>query len=106
VLFRAADGSTAPGIPVDFFANGWTDSSNADGVVRWMSPIDSVGLFVFALAGDGHDGIAQIDAVIASQVPEPATGALVLIGICALAAGRIARAKGRPRSTGPSAARG
>jgi len=93
VLFRAADGSTAPGIPVAFFELGWTDSSMADAVVRWLSPIDAVGVFVFAHDGDGHDGIAQIDAVIASQVPEPATALLLLLGIAGLAAVRRAGAR-------------
>jgi hypothetical protein len=85
VVFRAADGGTADGVPIEIFIQGWTDSSNGDGVVRWESPIDAVGVFVRALTEDGHDGIAQIDAVIASQVPEPGTGALVVAGMLLLA---------------------
>ena len=79
VFFRATDGTIAPGVPVLMFEDGWTFSSFADGVVRWQSPFDAVGVFVSALGpADGHDGVTQIDGIIAF-VPEPSVATLVLL---------------------------
>jgi hypothetical protein len=68
VFFRGAGGAQAEGVPLTIFEPGWTTSTNVDNyLTRWTSPIDATGLFVFANSQDSHDGIAQIDAVIASN---------------------------------------
>jgi hypothetical protein len=83
LYFRAADGSTVAGIPIMVFKDGWTFTNHADDyLARWVSPVPAVGVFIFAHSGDGHDGNAQIDAVIASAtlVPEPAAFGLAIVG--------------------------
>ncbi len=90
VFFRAADGTMAAGTAFGMFDFGWTATTNADNfLVRWVSPIAATGMFIFGKSSDGHDGNAQIDAVIvsAAAVPEPgglvlcATGVLVICGV-------------------------
>lgn len=90
VLFLAADGSLHTGTPIKAFVRGWAEI-NTDGVVRWESPVDAVGVFVLARNSDGHDGIAQIDAIIA--VPEPAAGMLLIVGLMAMYAPRRVKRK-------------
>jgi hypothetical protein len=89
LFFRLLDGSFVQGVPVRVFIGGWTTNSFADNyLARWLSPADAVGVFIFALNDSGHDGTAQIDAVIvsASAVPEPGAilvwgGGLLLCGL-------------------------
>ncbi|MFW6125000.1 MAG: PEP-CTERM sorting domain-containing protein, partial [Pirellulales bacterium] len=94
VLFLAQDGVTlAAGTPISVFTDGWTNKTLVDNyLTRWMSPFAAIGMFVFGLTGDGHDGTAQIDAVIvAQQIPEPSTLVLVAFGTLGL----VCRCRGR-----------
>jgi hypothetical protein len=60
-------------------------------MARWVSPVRANGALILAnpSTGAGHDGVTQIDAIVASQASEP--GTLLLLGIAALAAGRAYR---------------
>jgi PEP-CTERM motif-containing protein len=83
LFFRGLDGSIFPGNPLFDFIGGWSPLTFADDyLARWVSPLPADGVFIFAHSGDGHDGNAQIDAIIASatvaQIPEPST--IILIG--------------------------
>jgi hypothetical protein len=84
LFFRLADGSFIPGIPTAVFVGGWTGTSFADNyLARWLSPVDAIGVFIFALNDLGNDGVAQIDAVIVSAVavPEPSAVLLCVAGL-------------------------
>jgi hypothetical protein len=73
------------GTPVRVFVLGWTDRAGADDyIARWTSPIAATQLRIGAKFLDGHDGATQIDAIIASAIPEPATLGLLLVGLAAL----------------------
>ena len=73
-------GNLAPGTPVTIFEYGWTTATCVDNyLVRWRSPFDAVGLYVF---GNSEDLNCQIDAVMVAAVPEPAT--LMLAGLAIL----------------------
>jgi hypothetical protein len=67
------------------FQQGWTTNTLVDNyLARWVSPVDAKGIYILGHVGDGHDGTAQIDAILVSTVPEPATVGglcLVLIGL-------------------------
>lgn len=70
----APGGAITAATPVTAFEWGWTISTDADNfLTRWMCDTPSNALYVYAENGSGHDGIAQIDAVIVSNIPEPAT---------------------------------
>jgi hypothetical protein len=73
VFFRAADGTVMPGTPLLSFELGWTANTNADNfLTRWVAPFNATGIFVEANNAAGrHDGIAQIDAIIVSQINLP-----------------------------------
>jgi PEP-CTERM motif len=89
LFFRGVDGSLVPGIPLLDFIGGWSPNTFVDDfLARWRSPINAVGVFIFADSGNGHDRTAQIDAVIAAFVPtpEPSTLLLLAVGLLALAA--------------------
>lgn len=76
------------GILSSIFTFGWTTSTVADNYLgRWMSPVDAVGVVIYAKPKDGtYDGNVQIDAVIVSNaVPEPSTALLLLVGLVAFA---------------------
>jgi hypothetical protein len=82
VVFRNAAGETQPGTPVVSFTPGWSTSTEADNfLTRWKAPFDATGLIVVARSGDGHDHIAQLDAVIVSAVPEPGAAFLALAAL-------------------------
>jgi hypothetical protein len=86
LFFRLMDGSFVQGIPQTVFVGGWSANTFADNfLARWFSPADAVGVFIFAINGQGHDGVTQIDAVIVSQIPEPATALLLIAGSLMLA---------------------
>jgi len=94
VVFRAADGSTAAGVPVAAFELGWTANTNADNfLTRWLSPIDATGMFIFAHLGNDHDYTTQIDAVIVG-VPEPGSAAIFAVSLAGIA-GRFRCRRGR-----------
>ena len=85
LFFRAANGDFDIGVPERIFSFGWTPNTNADNfLTRWRSPFDAVGVFIFAESGFGHDGITQIDAVIAARVFEPSTLLLLGAGLAGL----------------------
>lgn len=90
LYFLGADGSVVPGDLTTDYIDGWTYNTLDDNyLARWRSPIDAVGVFIFGLTGNGHDGTVQIDAVIAAPgVPEPAALSLV---IAALLLGAVRR---------------
>lgn len=57
------------GVATDVFIEGWTARSTADNfVARWQSPVDAQYVRIRADPLDGHDGNAQIDAIIAAQL--------------------------------------
>jgi hypothetical protein len=67
-------GTWQEGTLVDAFIDGWTDQSTADDMVaRWAAPAGMMAQFVeiSAIPKDmfGHDGNAQIDAIIAGVDP-------------------------------------
>jgi hypothetical protein len=71
LLCRAADGSTIPGVPMNSWIGGWAEGTYVDDyLARWRCDNVAVGVLIFAEDGPGHDGLAQIDAVIVA-VPEP-----------------------------------
>lgn len=89
VTFRAGDGSLAQGQIMQIFEEGWSATTNADNfLARWWSPIDAVGVFITAKTGGGYDGIAQIDAIIVSNIPEPATLAFLATATACLIGAR------------------
>ncbi len=87
----SSDGQTwHAGIAVQVFSFGWTVSSVADDyVARWMVPgalpngATYVRIGADALS-DSRDGNAQIDAIVAGQIPTPGATALVALGSLAL----------------------
>ncbi|MHB1156434.1 MAG: PEP-CTERM sorting domain-containing protein [Phycisphaerales bacterium] len=82
LFFLLPDNSIVQGMAVSVFIGGWTGNSFADDyLARWLAPADAIGVYIYALNGDGYEGVAQIDAVIVSQVPEPAT-VIILLTIC------------------------
>lgn len=87
------------GLLINVFTLGWTQASLAeDFVSRWRSPVEARFVRLKALTTNGHDGNAQIDAIIASRVlvntvPAPATALLVgLVWLALLPIGRRRRA--------------
>ncbi|MBX9585409.1 MAG: hypothetical protein K2X87_34310, partial [Gemmataceae bacterium] len=90
LFFQDAKGEFHPGVLRRVFIPGWSDTSTADDyLARWASPVDAVGVFILAHVGGGHDGTAQIDAVVVSQsVPAPGGLALAAAGGLALLARR------------------
>ena len=82
LFFRLMDGTFVQGIPQQVFIGGWTGNTFADNfLARWYSPVDAVGVFIFALNNLGHDGVTQIDAVIVSAIPEPGTLVFIIVGL-------------------------
>ncbi|MHC4986445.1 MAG: PEP-CTERM sorting domain-containing protein, partial [Planctomycetota bacterium] len=82
LFFHLAGGGIVQGNPTTVFISGWTGTSLADNyLARWLAPEDAVGIFIFALDDNGHDGVTQIDAVI---VPEPSSLALLAAGAALL----------------------
>jgi hypothetical protein len=83
LFFKLLNGTVVPGTPILDFQFGWTANTNADNyLLRWQSPGDAIGVFIEANNGLNHEGVSQIDAIIASDfVPEPASGALLVAGI-------------------------
>lgn len=92
---NAFTGQCAQGTPVTVFVPGWTSLAVADDyVTRWRSPFPAthVGIDPPAtpdLDGFGVDKIVQIDAIVAANIPEPSTLALVCIAFI----GSIVRAQ-------------
>jgi hypothetical protein len=73
------------GTPVRVFVRGWTDRAGAeDYIARWTSPVAATHVRIGAKFLDGHDGAAQIDALIASAIPEPSSACLFLVGLAPL----------------------
>lgn len=79
------------GVATDVFVWGWTIQSAADDyLARWAVPLGDLPngakfIRIQALRTDGHDGSAQIDAVIAGFIPTPGAGALLaLAGVLVL----------------------
>jgi hypothetical protein len=67
------------------FIPGWTNASSADDyVARWISPIEARFGRVSGSLVLGHDGNVQIDAIIASAVPEPSTFLLIGSGLAGI----------------------
>jgi hypothetical protein len=93
LYFRIEGGGVVHGIPLVDFAFGWTTSTFVDDyIVRWRSPEKAVGVYILARNSGGHDGNVQIDAIIASDIPEPATWLLPAAGLMGiLARGRLRR---------------
>jgi hypothetical protein len=100
LLEFSADGSNwLAGIPVAVYTDGWTNAANSeDFLARWESPVDAIMLRIRSVftGVSGHDGNAQIDAVIVSNVPEP----LSATGITA--AGLLLLKRPVPRRRNPS----
>ena len=64
------------------FIEGWTTNSDAENwIARWESPVDAKFVRISELIVNGHDGNAQIDAII---VPEPTALAILAMGAAAL----------------------
>lgn len=93
VVFVDAANANFPGVLETVFAGGWTENTSADNFLgRWRSPVDAVAMFVLAKQVDGvFDGNAQIDAVIVSNVPEPAATALAAVAVVGWATARRCR---------------
>ncbi len=100
LFFQLEGGGIVQGIAHKVFIGGWTATSFADNyLARWVSPGPATGVYVFALTDDGHDGVTQIDAIIASSlaVPEPGAIVIAVLGLAGLMAfswraGRMSRA--------------
>lgn len=78
-------GQCEAGIPVAIFTLGWNAATTADDyIARWVSPIAATHVLIDPPIDD-HDGIVQIDAIVAFQrVPEPSTPALLGAGALGL----------------------
>jgi hypothetical protein len=88
LLCRAADGSTIPGVPINSWIGGWAEGTYVDDyLARWRCDNAAVGVLISAATSAGHEGLAQIDAVVVS--PEP--GSLALLAMAALIIGRRRR---------------
>jgi hypothetical protein len=86
VFFVDALNNVVPGQLETVFDFGWTTATTADNYLgRWVSPVDAVGMFIYANTIDGtFDGNAQIDAVIVSNVPEPGVISITALGFIVL----------------------
>jgi hypothetical protein len=81
VEFSADGANWVSGVPIAVYIDGWTNAATSeDYVARWMSPVDATSLRIRAVftGTNSHDGNTQIDAVIVSSVPEPASIGLVI----------------------------
>jgi hypothetical protein len=86
--------------PSKVFLKGWTSASDAENfLARWRSPIDARFVRISNLVDSGHDGNVQIDAIIAgtAEVPVPAPGTILLVGVGVAIATLWQRHKRRPR---------
>jgi PEP-CTERM motif len=79
-----------PGTPIAVFTEGWSESTFADDwLARWLSPADATGVLITAhrytdLVTGQSIGNTQIDAVIASAIPEPTTLVLLCLGLASV----------------------
>ena len=77
VTFVSTSGTEHTGILAKVFEQGWSTTTFADDALgRWLSPVDAVAVKIDARTEDMHDGITQIDAVVAGTITNSVYGSV------------------------------